>query len=413
MVLADRAAARSSRWTLLGFILSIVIPSTGVVWKYLGYPGIVAYAAAASLLIIMGRRALFDRLSRWLAGRDLWVAAVSFVLLCGLVVAVYPLANSGAIGGGSDRDDMVNVAAGDLLRGNYPYYRTTYLGNPISLLPGALILATPFVLLGIGAYQNLFWLIVFFLTLRACLKEHSRALLLIWLALALSPIALNELVTGSDLLTNTLYVFVFLVWLVIAVSRSDRPWWIRLAAAILLGIGLSSRANFVFLLPLAFAVMARTAGWRPALLYTGATCLALGVVTLPFYLYDPSRFTPLTTQDKFVQFEALLPNLWLIVPGATALLALGLALRAGSFDLWDLLQRCTVVLAFPVLCAILLGSVSAGKPDFRFAFYGVAFLFFGAAGFWQGTTAQPDAAPTLTAPARRHPAPGTIPARRS
>jgi hypothetical protein len=379
------AAPLSARWTLIGFILSIVIPSTGVFWKYLGTPGVVAYLVAASLILIVGRRALFPRLMRWLAGRDLWPAAATLILLCVFVALLYPLANSGVVGGGSDRDDMVNLAAGDLLRGNYPYYRTTYLGNPISLLPGALILASPFVLLGMGSTQSLFWLAVFFLTMRGCLKERSRALLLVWLALALSPVALNELATGSDLLANSLYVLVFLVWFVSVVPRPDRPWWHKLAPAILLGIGLSSRSNFIFLLPLAYAATARAAGWRRALLWTGVVCLTLGAVTIPFFLYDPSHFTPLATQDKFVQFEPLLPHAWLIVPAATALLAAGLALRTAGRDLWGLLQCCTVVLAFPVLCAMLLGSLRAGRPDFRFAFYGVAFLFYGVAGFWQGT----------------------------
>jgi hypothetical protein len=378
-------APLSSSRTLAGLILSVVIPSTGVAWKYLGYPGVVVYLVAASLLMLAGRRVLFPRLMRWLAGRDLWPAAATLVLLCIFVAVLYPVANSGVIGGGSDRDDMVNVAAGELLRGNYPYYGTTYLGNPISLLPGALILAVPFVLLGIGSTQNLFWLAVFFLTMRACLKERPRALLLVWLALVLSPVVLNELATGSDLLANSLYVLVFLVWFVSVVPRSDRPGWHKLAPAILLGIGLSSRSNFIFLLPLAYAVTAREAGWRRALPWTGVVCLTLGVVTIPFFLYDPSHFTPLATQDKFVQFEALLPDVWLMVPAATALLAAGLALRAAGRDLWGLLQRCTVVLAFPVLCAILLGSLRAGRPDFRFAFYGVAFLFFGVAGFWKGT----------------------------
>jgi hypothetical protein len=381
------AASRSSRWTLVGFILSVGIPSTGLFWKYLGYPGVAAYLLGACVLIVVGRRVLFPWLLRRLAGRDLWLAAATLAVLGIFVTVAYPVANSGLIGGGSDRDDAVNVAAGALLRGDFPYSNPTYLGNPISLLPGALILAVPFVLLGIGPYQSLFWLAVFFLVLRKRLPERPRALLLMWLGLLLSPVALNELATGSDLLANSLYVLVFLAWFVAVAPRPDRPWWHKLAPAILLGIGLSSRSNFIFLLPLAYAVTARAGGWQRALLWTGVVCLTLGAVTMPFFLRDPAHFTPLTTQNRFGQFEALLPGAWLILPLATAMLAAGLSLRAAGRDLWGLLQRCTLVLAFPVLCAIALGSLVAGSPNFRFAFYGVAFLFYGVAGFWEGTVA--------------------------
>ena len=379
------AASPSSPWTLLGLILSIVIPSTGVFAKYLGYPGVVVYVLVVSLVIIVGRRVLFPRLLGWLAGRDLWLAAATFVLLCSLFAVLYPVANSGVVGGGSDRDDALNIAAGELLHGSYPYYRTTYLGNPISPLPGALLLAVPFVLFGNSAYQTLFWLIVFFLMLRACLKERPRSLLLLWLALALSPVALNELITGGDLLANGLYVLVFIAWFFVVVPRADLAVWKKLVPTILLGIGLSSRANFAFLLPLVFAAMARAAGWRRALLYTAITCFTLGLVTIPFLVYDPRHFSPLYTVGELGRFEVILPHAWLVIPLATGLLGLILSFRPGGSDLWALLRRCTVVLAFPVLCGIVLSSLRAGRPDFGFAFFGVAFLFFGTAGFWEGT----------------------------
>ena len=74
-------------------------------------------------------------------------------------------------GGGSDSDDALNLATRALLHGEYPYRIRTYLGSPATYLPGSLLLAVPFVLLGNAAYQDLFWLAAFLLshrTLRLC-----------------------------------------------------------------------------------------------------------------------------------------------------------------------------------------------------------------------------------------------------
>jgi len=41
--------------------------------------------------------------------------------------------------------------------GKYPYYETSFLGNPISPMPGALLIALPFYVLGWTALQNIVW----------------------------------------------------------------------------------------------------------------------------------------------------------------------------------------------------------------------------------------------------------------
>ena len=52
----------------------------------------------------------------------------------------------------------VRVALTELASGRYPYTATTYLGNPITPLPGALLLAAPFWwVTGSAAWQNVAW----------------------------------------------------------------------------------------------------------------------------------------------------------------------------------------------------------------------------------------------------------------
>jgi hypothetical protein len=184
-------------------------------------------------------------------------------------------------------------------------------------------------------------------------------------------------------MANSLYVLLAVLWMVRAISKSGLPRWRAVMPAVFLGVALSSRANFLLLLPLVFAAMVRAAGWKRAGTYaaiTGATFLA---VTLPFYLYDPQAFSPLDTAAKLGQFETVLPWASLLVPLATLILALVLAFLQRPGPRQDALFRdCAIVLAFPVLCGIVLRSIKIGGAGLSFAAYGTFFLFFGAVAFW-------------------------------
>src|SRR5712691_1191582 len=142
--------------------LALVFPSSFVVHKYLGLARTIAYAIIVGLIV-----ALKPRLSERLSNRNLlWLALLTFFLIVVAFLAIYPIANTHAPGTGSDDDDALNLGAMALLTGRSPYSRTTYLGNVLHHLPGAFVLASPFVLLGTSALQNLFWLPLFFLAVR-------------------------------------------------------------------------------------------------------------------------------------------------------------------------------------------------------------------------------------------------------
>ena len=388
MMAVENHKTCSSRlyWAVAGFGLSLFLPSTAIVQRHLGLAGVAAYLLVASallLLLVRHRHALAKRASRLTGRQVLWLATLTFLLVLAAFLIVYPIADSGVVGGGSDNDDALDGAATELLHGRHPYYARNYRGNATPQLPGAVILAAPFVLLGYSAYQNIFWLLAFFVAMKHHFRDSRLALLLVWAIFALSPVVLYEILVGSDRMANSLYVLLAVLWMVRAISSPGLPRWQVVVPAIFMGVTLSSRANFLLLLPLVFSAMVRAAGWKRAGTYaaiTGATFLA---VTLPFYLYDPSAFSPLDTSAKLGQFEPVLPLAGLLVPLATLILALILAvLQPESRDQDALLRNCAIVLAFPVLCGIVLRSVKVGGVGLSFAAYGTFLLFFGAVAFW-------------------------------
>lgn len=369
-------------WAVAGFALSLLIPSTAVLEKYFGIAGVAVYIIIASLTILACYKYNpAARMARIADKQVLWMTVATFLILLAIFWVGYPLANSGLLGRGSDRDEALNTATAELLSGHYPYYAKTYLGNPISPMPGSLVLAAPFLLLGNSAYQNLFWLFAFLGTMNWYLKGQRPALLLLWAIIVLSPILLQEYVTGGDLLANSLYTLLFIMWMVNVVSQDSFSGWKKSLLAILLGVGLASRLNFALLLPLVFSALVQSAGWKSAIKYILVTCLTLGLMTIPFYLYDPQGFSPLHTANKLGQFQTILPFAGIIIPVASVIIAFALSIRDTNRYLPILLRNCTAVLAFPILSGTILQSIRNGTLDFRFTDFGLSFLFFGAVAF--------------------------------
>ena len=294
-------------------------------------------------------------------------------------VVVYPIANSGVVGGGADRDEALNIAAGELLHGRYPYRLETYLGNPISPLPGAIILSVLFVLLGNSAYQVFLWLPIFVVVISRYFKSVLPALALLWTILLLSPVVLRGIVTGSDVLSNSLYVFIFTFFMVRYAASPDAKLWQKILLAALLGLGLSSRPNFILILPLVFSLLVQNAGWKPAVKYTSITCLALSAVTLPFYLYSPHEFSPLHVSSKL---ESTLPYTSIAVPVMSAVITLAFSFQHMGRDCVILFRNFGLVNVFLVLSAVVLRSLEEGAPTLRVDDAGELFLIFGAFAFF-------------------------------
>lgn len=367
-------------WPAIALGLALALPSLGTVEKYLGTAVAVVYLVAMLAVGPVAERfalPLFVRLvsERWVR----WLALATYVGLVVAFVVVYPTADADAVGAGSDRDDAADLATNRLLDGEYPYYEKTYLGNPVSQLPGALALAAPFVALGTSAVQSFVWLPVFFVALARHLGSARLALFVSWTALAVSPGVLRELLTGGDLIANGIYVAVPLL-----VVLRARPGWIALAAALFLGWALSSRANFVYALPLLFAALVQLWGWREAIVRTGVATVALAAITLPFYAYDPDGFTPLTTSGKLSQFEDLAPHLDVAVVLVAVVLTAALALRRFDRRGLRLMASAALVQMFLLIAVVVLDSIQLERLDFTFLVpgYGLVALFFALFGSW-------------------------------
>jgi hypothetical protein len=365
--------------------LSLQLPSLAILQKYLGLGGVAFYLLVSSLILfLLIRHILLRGLPSISEANAIKLLVLTLIAIsCGYSV-MYPLANSGIYGPGSDCDDALNIAATELTQGHFPYYIKTYFNNPISPMPGAVLLATPFVLLGTSAYQSIFWIIVFLLTIKTYLNSWRSCLFFLWTALILSPDVLYEVFVGNDHISNSLYILIFSFWMIRAITEPGYNESTKLIAACLLGIGLSSRANFVLILPLVFAALAQNGGWKSAIKYTGIACTTFILVTAPFYFYDPAGFSPLHTVNKIKRYRSLLPYSDIVIPLVTGLVAAVLAYFQSAAKCYTIFFRnCAIVLSIPVLASILLSSLISGKVNFEFAGYGAFFLFFGVLAFWK------------------------------
>jgi hypothetical protein len=368
-----------SRPALLAAVLAV--PSLAAIEARLHVGAVPIYVALVGAAVWLWQGALGARLERALGERRArWLAALTLGAVVAFFAVAYRLANSGRLGPGSDADEALNQATRALLEGRYPYRERTYLGNAISPMPGELLLAAPFVLLGNGALQTIFWLAAGALLLRACWRgDTARTLVFCWLVLATSAALAQQLATGGDYVANALMVLCFLVPLVAEEARVGGR--ARLLAAVALGVSLSSRANFVFVVPLVFSRLAQTRGLRRALGLTVLVVGAASAVTLPFLLHDPAAFSPLHTRHKLLELDGVVPHFDLVLPLAAAVLSLALARPRWNADTTALLRNAAVVQALLVLGPELVWLTLRRPPWFLYTSFGPLFMFFGLASY--------------------------------
>jgi hypothetical protein len=363
------------------FLLALVlgVPSVGLVQKYLGYGGAGVYLVGVGVAASIVRAEAFARLWRSLDERAALVLAGAILsLVTAVVFIVHP--NIDATKG--DANDALNIAARELFHGRYPYYPHTQLGNPIVPLPGSIFMAMPFVAFSDSTYQNLFWLLLFTIFCRAVLGSWRASLLVLGAILLLSPTVVQELILGEDRIANTIFVLIFSSLLIFSLTREKPNDLLAMFTAVLFGVALSSRSNFLFLVPLVFAAISQRRGIRCAVVYTGVSVAAFLAITLPFYLHDPHAFGPRHSITKLHEAFPLARTLALT---STAALALYLASRRND-DLFLLLRNSAVVQGLLFIWAVGLFALDTKDASYTFVFmkegYGVQFLFFGALAWW-------------------------------
>ncbi len=367
-----------------GLAFSLLLPGCQQVEKYLGLTGVGVYLIAGIAILLTSRKYLVPWFLERVTDRLAWILVLG--TLTGLLLLfflAYPVAQSGVMGGGSDSDDALNLATNALLNRQYPYDIETYLGAPATYLPGSVLLALPFAMLGNAAYQNLFWLAMLILAANSHLRDIRQALLFLWVAF-LCPSVLQSLITGAEVLASSIFVVIFVLFAMKS-FRAERKPWFRWVAAALLGIGLSSRGNYLLLAPVVFSATSQHVGWKKAARYAGVTGGAFLAVTLPFWLHDPATFwvaCVLEQNSAATVLNPILPNAALALPLASFLVAVGLSLRRLKNWQSDLLWRCAFTQAFPVLVMLILDGIPRG--ELGYTGYGMHFLFFGVLASWNG-----------------------------
>ncbi|MEQ1605760.1 MAG: hypothetical protein ABL999_12915 [Pyrinomonadaceae bacterium] len=372
--------------TVFGLAVFLLAPSFDTALKYFGVGGVIGYFAVGTLIIFAADRFVLPWFKANVSERTANILAiVTFAVLIAFTLIVYPMANAGRFGGGSDADDALVVAVGEVLRGHYPYTPSTYLGNPISPMPGTVFLAIPFVVIGAIHLQNIFWLAVFFLVFRYFEKSSTSALGLVLAMLAFSPTLLQNIVTGADYASNSIYILV-LMWILIRTLSTPEPdTWKWVLPAILLGVALSSRSTFMLIMPLFLSVLVQRAGWKNAIKYLAVSGITFLAVTLPFWLYDPAGFAPLRVQsEKLKGIEDVLPYAGIIIPGVTGLIAIGLSFQDMKTDTARFFRNCALVQLFVLFFTSAVYSIKLGHVDFflQQSGYGMFSLIFGATAFW-------------------------------
>ena len=370
----------------------LVIPSTRDVHRFVGTAGLFVYAGAVVVALALFHKVIVHRfLARISESQTKWLTVITVAALLLMIAVVFPFANLGV----GDRDEALTAAADELIRGRYPYTPEDYSGPLITPGPGAVILAIPFVLIGNVAFQSLLWVGLAYLVFRSQFRDGRKALLLLWTILGLAPVVIQQLVTGSDLLSNTLYLLVFM-WLLSNYAQGETNGRrAGILASILLGIGLASRLNYLILVPLIFAMVVRGKGWKDGIICSLIGVAAFASVTLPFYLVDPSGFSPLHAQQaaspdipyRIGQILSFLPdNAAIILSIPAGVLVLVLALRFQGSGFRSLMMNCAIVQFVLFMPFFWLTTIQTQPLLFAFSDFGVAYMIFGALAIWPSLT---------------------------
>lgn len=383
---------RSAKFDIAVLGLLLAFPSAAFVQERAGLPGLAAYAAVVLAAVLACAR-LCAPLRSWIGRHFILLAAAFLAGLLGCHLALHPFEDGRGPGLSSDRDEGLEIATSRLLHGENPYYPSNKVAGPLSVLPGAILLSAPFVMLGKVGLQNWFWLAVLLLACVRHYRDRGGSLLLLGLPLALSPAVQYEYISGGDLIANGIYTALALMLAVQCWTASRLRTGRAVTAALLLGLSLSSRANYLLLLPLFAACVWKEAGFMRSACSTALALVSFAAVTLPFYLADPAAFTPLGSSNKISLPGAAWPWTGLVILGITLLVLLALCLRlllgARPVRMDRFLRMCTLATATPMVCAVIGISILKGTLDFSFMHdrYGLLYLGFALLG-WGGTLMQ-------------------------
>lgn len=308
-------------------------------------------------------------------------ATLTVVSVAALLVAI-PMTRSGALPLGTKRAFTLTAAVDEVASGRNPYkvlvsntvHRPTVPGEwkqglvaggglhypePVSVLPGLILLAAPFVwLFGYSGYQNALWMVVLVLLARRSTRTPQLGLYTVAVLFAAMPNLSREFLNGSDFFANTVMVLA-----AIAATERVQGRALRRAALIgaVVGLLLATRIACLPLLGVLGCWLWRREGLQAAVAFlTPAGLVAAGLV-LPFVIVDPEWFSPLHVRDRMVWVDAFLPGASFAVQVLT-IASVAIACAA-TYHRPELLKAASAaMLAAPNVVMVLFGLFFAGTP---------------------------------------------------
>lgn len=325
------------RFSLLLF--SLQLPSLAPILKYIQLDMhwfLLCYIACISVFyyIIFSGSRQFSSVYKLLNSPLTMIFLFILLLLINAVLYRYQLTLQ-SIGKGTDAGDALTFTGYNLLHGNVPYSRLTYLNNLVSAGPGLFIITLPFTY--IGAYGLLIPLL---LILSAwVIKTITQSFLnanIYMLCLLSSPSFMQAVAQGNDyLIIGSMYslltVALFYYW--------GKNWLYNLCFIVSIGLLATARLNFFYLAALLGVFI-----WKRN--KTSGICFALGglLVTLSihfgFYTWNPLRYMPLHVIHDYATYTTdsiyrtgLLISFCTII-GITTVLLVKNTLGSWLFFLW-------------------------------------------------------------------------------
>ena len=259
------------------------LTSAAPLWRYLS-PTKAAAAMTLGCVAIVLAMFWLDRTNRRHLQIGLGWFLLLFLLLTTAFAVLYPISLKHTLNRGSDREDALRIELDAVRHHQYPYSTRTFLGNPPTPLPGAMLLAAPFFAIKHIAWQNFLWLALFFVFTLRFFHYRATALLFLTLFLLLAPAHLSDFTSGGDYLTNFFYVTIAVALFYASLSTSI---YTSIPAALFLGVTLSSRIIYALvLIPLLALTSQRTSRARTVLLFL-LVLLSACAVTLPIFTPHP------------------------------------------------------------------------------------------------------------------------------
>lgn len=342
------------------------------------------YVIVCPALLFALLRWIIPAIKRFLSPRLCLVCtALLIVMLAVAQFYLHPLLDidgfrlAGISFGATDVDDAIDVALNSFLDGRYPYAERTFLNYPITPLPGTLLLALPFHLLGQTPFQNIVWLGMFCWVLGKETSDLRIVAMLAGIMTVFSPNVIYQQINGTDYLANSVYVLTAMLLLLRAV---DKGWLAVVVCSAFLGVTLASRPMWLFLVPIVWVFWVyRTTPLRTTVMLVSVAG-SFALLVLPFYLYDPFGFTPLHV-SQFLTMGGTFPNAPIVVGVMGMLLSVFLAVKFGHDSEPVQVRSAFFVESFLILAGFVLAWIANGTPELYYSHFGIFFVSLGTCAF--------------------------------